>query len=281
MSISMIIALPIGNALRVFLAPPAGSTRTKILRKVTSAFIGINDPDAALVLDAAAGDAPNALDLVPANNVTYWYRTYDLVGGTWVAGDVVSAQAGATYGDASVDPLTVVIDRLAAGLAVEVQRRALVPDSDTGRVAVLSAPPTYEDTRWPMVTVHLKSDAAGERFLGETFGRPERDDSSWSETEGWLSRHDLEIVGWADNPDARIDLRKALKRVLIGNLPVFDSFGMVNVDLRFSDSEDYSYPAPVYQVMCSLSCQAPSAVSSEVDAIDDVRVVANAEEEVS
>ena len=89
---------------------------------------------------------------------------------------------------------------------------------------------------------------------------------NWGEAEGWLAQSSVQIIGWELNADARIELRKAIRRIIVGNLAVFDSLGIINVDLQCSDAEDLqSYNAPIYQVMGTMNCKAPVLVTAEAD----------------
>ena len=82
-------------------------------------------------------------------------------------------------------------------------------------------------------------------------------------TEGWLSRVQLTITGWAINADVRAALRKAIKRIVIANLPIFDDKGMYQIGINQQDLDDFqTYSAPVYQSACQFSCLARSAVTS-------------------
>lgn len=266
----MIVPLPVGNALRVFLEPPAGATLWRILRKGADTFTGETDPNALVVYE---GTQKSVLDVAYLNNETaYFYRAYYWDGTAWTASATVSATPQATYADASTDALSVVRDRLDYGLTVEVARGTLVHDEN--RIKVLTAPPLFDDTRWPVVTVHLQSEVPAERALGEELDADYLDalDGEWIETEGWLAKVQLMITGWCLNPDERIELRKTLRRIVVANLPVFDDAGMVQIEFSQQDVDAVSgeYPAPVYQVMCCFSCLAPVIVRSQADAIADV-----------
>lgn len=270
MSITIATPLPIGDAVRVSFGLPTGTTRTRLLRKTVDSFVGVNDPDAVITWE---GDAATCLDTSAENGVDYWYKAYHLVAGTWTPGDgSAHAVAAATYVDTSVDPQTLVRDRLKAALKVEVQRNSLV--HEYGYIPVLTAPPVYEDTRWPVVVVHMDAEAVGERFLGEVFGADTQlENGDWMETEGWLADVTLKITGWTLNPDERIELRKALRRIIVGNLSVFDASGILQIEPRWNDLEDFeTFPAAVYLTECTFTCKAPVGVSDPASAIDDVIV---------
>ena len=178
------------------------------------------------------------------------------------------------YVDYSVDSLSLVRDRLAAGLAVEVARGTLIPS--TGAIPVLTAPPQFDDTRWPMVSVHLVSESPSERSIGEMLVSDsfDQDANQWTESEGWLANVQIAVIGWSMNPDERIALRKAIRRVVIGNLSVFDAAGMVTPEFSIQDVDSVAgeYPAPVYQAAGTFTCQAPVVVGDQVEPIVDVEV---------
>lgn len=269
MTVSMIVKLPAGNALRIFLTPPDGAEKWRLLRKVDDTFLGPTDADAAVVED---GTSPVVTDVETlANGVTYYYRPYYWVSGAWQAGATASAAPAASYEDLTQDVVSVVRDRLAAGLLVELQRGVL--SHENGAIPVFTAPPAYGAARWPVVSVHLTSEDPAEQFIGGN-GAPDvfsEADDDWSEPEGYLAKVDLAIIGWSLNSDERMDLRKALRRIVIANLPVFDSYGFVNITFSQQDMEDFeNYEAPVYQAMCTFSCLAPVSVSSSVGVISDV-----------
>ena len=257
MSIAMITRLAAGNALRLALQPAAGASRWRVLRRADSAFTGQGDPDAVLLHE---GTERVVVDDQLLNGIDYFFRVYYLVGAVWQASDVVSAQAAASYEDAGVDVAQVLRDRLAAGLKVEVQRGNLThPDA---QIPVLLAPPVFGQVRFPLVTIHVESDADAERFVGDEFAGF-GDASSFTEVEGWLASVSLRVIGWSLNADERAELRRAVRRVVQANTTVFDSHGIVNVGLSMSDTEDFeSYGEPVYQAVGSFSCKAPEAVQA-------------------
>ncbi len=265
----MILRPQAGNALRVFLQPPSGALRWRVLRKLADTFSGQSDPNAAVVHD---GDDKVVLDADGlVNGTLYFYRPYYWTGAVWQAGASASSTPAASYEDNTPDVVTVVRERLAAGLLVEIQRNNLTHEN--GAIPVFTAPPAYGSARWPIVTVHLTSEDPAERFIGENLPPDVFDDGSdlWTESEGWLAKVELAIVGWSLNPDERIELRKALRRIVIANLGVFDGYGFVNANFTLSDMEDFeSYEAPVYQVMCTFTCLAPVSVLSTVGQIVDV-----------
>ena len=269
MTVAMILKPSAGNALRVFLQPPAGATRWRLLRKLADDFTGPDDAYAAVVEDGQDATPMDADGLV--NGITYYYRPYYWVSSAWQAGGTASAAPAASYQDQTPDVVSIVRDRLAAGLLVELQRGTLTHEN--GAIPVFTAPPAYDAARWPMVSVHLTSEDPAERFLGESVSSDVFSDAygDWTEPEGYLAKVELAIIGWSLNSDERIQLRQALRRIVIANFPVFDSYGMVNVAFSQQDMEDFeNYSSPVYQAMCTFSCLSPVSVLTTVAPIADV-----------
>lgn len=273
--ISMVQPLSVGNALRLYLEPPVGAVRWKILRKGSDSFTGHDDPSAAVVYE---GNEPIVVDTrYLQNEVMAFYRPYYTADGAiWTSGSTNSGTPRATYEEQTVDVLSELRDRLEAGLLVECQRGNF--QTELGYIQVYTAPPSLErDLRFPLVTLHLESEEPAERGIGEVIGVDEFDGigADWQEYEGWLSSVRLSIVGWSLNSDERIELRKAIRRLVVANLSVFDSLGWVQVNLSQQDNDAISgeYPSPIYQVMSTFSCLAPVRVSADVAALSqDVNV---------
>lgn len=268
--IARIQPLAAGNALRIFLEVPAGALKLRLLRKVSDTFSGHDDAEALVVADElhAAPLDTNAL----LNGTLYHYRAYYFVAGSWVPSQSVSAVPASTYADQGGDVLSLLRDRLDLGLQAEVVNGALTHDQ--GHIKVLTAPPVFEDTVWPLVTVHLQSESPSERGLGEVLATDTfNDDGTWGEAEGWLAGVQIVVMGWSLNPDERMELRKALRRIVVANLPVFDDAGMVEIQFSQQDTEDFeSYGTPVYQALCTFSCTAPVLVGANTAAIKEVQV---------
>lgn len=265
--ISMVQPLPVGNAIRLFLEPPAGAVSWRVLKKGSDTFTDQNDQSAVVVYD---GDERVIVDATVLQNGTLmFYRSfYLLADGTWLAGPTATGTPAATYEEYTTDVMTFLRERLEVGLLVEVQRGNLVPE--IGYIQVYMAPPSLErDLRFPLVTMHLDSESSAERGLGEDISGDyfDMEGFGWLESEGWLAQVQITVVGWSLNSDERQELRRAIRRVIIANLPVFDSVGMVQVSLSQQDVDAVSgeFNAPLYQVMNSFSCLAPVRVSSRVD----------------
>lgn len=272
--ISFAQALPIGNAVRLVLAPPASAVRWRLLRKAADDFTGQDDAQALVVLD---GDEPSIIDRTTLlNGVTYYYKLYWTAdGAAWTATPTVPVAVAATYQEITEDALMLLRERLDLGLQVELQRGKLRHRS--GRIPCLTAFPWHQRDPWPVVTVHLDTDASGERAVGELLAPDVFDTEAevWDEAEGWFARTQLSVIGWSQNPDDRQELRRAIRRIIIGNLPVFDDAGFLQVDFRIVDAEDADDKNTIiYKAVGSFSCLAPVQVAGEADAIDDVEVTA-------
>ena len=255
-----------GNAIRAFVTRPAGMLKTRVLRKIADDFVGETDPDAYLVHEGTAHVVLDVAGLV--NGTDYFYRIWHWDGATWTDGGVADAAPAASYTDSSVDALTLLRDRLIAGLAVEVAAGRLTHPN--GRIAVRTAPPEDKAEVLPLVTLQLSADAPAERALGEDLYGAE------DESEGWLASVRLEVIGWSLNPDEHIALRLALKRIVLANLPVFDDAGLVRVEFSQQDTEDFqTFTVPMYMTNGSFTCLAPASVGGgDYVTIADIPVTA-------
>lgn len=277
--ISILQPISVGNAIRIFLTPPTGAVYWRILRKGSDSFTGFNDPDALLVNECSEKTILDTSSLL--NNVMAFYKVYyRLSNNTWQASATAFATPAATYLDQTTDVQSFVRDRLEAGLKVEVERGNLI--NDLGYIQVFTAPPAItQNMQFPLVSVHLDDESPSERGIGEDFG----DDfdsvgGDIYESEGWLSSVTLSIVGWTLNPNTRIELRKALRRIIIANLPVFDDKGFIHIEFKTQDVDALSgeYNADIYQVMGTFSCMAPVRVGrnySDAEQVRDVELSVN------
>lgn len=259
----MIQPLPIGNAIRLFLSPPTGAVYWRVLKMATDSFTGAEDLDYALLVhegtDLCVLDAAN---LINETGVFYkpYYRMPD---DTWQAADARLATPKASYEDCSTDAKSIVRDRLEAGLLEEVKRGELI--ASLGYVQVYTAPPSLDQKpQFPLVTITLEDESPSTRAIGENVMGDEFDPitgEAW-ESEGWIADVKLQIIGWSLNSDERIALRKAIRRIIIGNLPVFAAMGLDLVHLTATDVDAVSgeYDANMYQTMNTFTCIAPVRV---------------------
>jgi hypothetical protein len=268
----MVLSLAAGNALKVFVAPPAGAQKWRVLRKDADTFTDQNDPSAVVAYEGTEKYFVDSYYL--QNGVAAFYQAFYWTGTAWVGSASKSGTPTATYAQLSTDVLSFLSDRLTAGLAVEVARGTLVPAS--GVIDVVNASPQYEPSRWPLVSVILISQTPVDRAIGELYELDSYDSESgvWTESEGFLSRVQIAVTAWTENSDERLALRAALLRIIVANFPVFDAQGFVNIEFPQSDQDHVSgeYPAPVYDTTGQFMCLAPVIVGDNVDAITDVDV---------
>lgn len=260
-----------GNALRLIIDPPANAKKWRVLRKGSDSFSGHTDTGAIVVHD---GDCRVILDDDSlTNNQPAFYRPYYWDGVTWTPGATKSGTPAATYQESTTDAQWLVRERLERGLAVEVERGNF--QTELGYIQVYTAPPSVDQgVRFPCVTVTLSCETPDERALGEDVIGMEMYDDEYFDSEGWLAQVQLEIVGWTLNSDERIELRKAIRRIIIANLTVFHSHGLAQINPVFQDVDAVSgeFNAPMYQVMCSFSCLAPVRVGANVDPLVNIEV---------
>lgn len=273
----MLEPLSVGNAIRVVLQPPSDALYWTVLRNTTGQFPGVEDPSSQLVYTGKMIAPLDFSDL--QNGTTYFYCVFYWNGSSWTAAAPMSAEPAVAYIDSSTDAMSVVIGRLQAGVMNELDAGRLTANS--GVIQVLSAPPIFNDTRFPVVTVHLISEAPAERGVGELLVGDQPDlinPSLWDVSNGWLARVQLAIIGWSQNPDERIALRMALRRLMVANLPVFDAAGMVEIDFNQQDVDAISgeYPALIYQSLGTLTCMAPVIVGDQQATFTDVTVTGTA-----
>ena len=291
MEIALLRTVPIGAAVEISLNVDAGVTWLRLLRKTGAGqtFAGPAEPaqrvyDNRIPIHTQAQLFASLIDDAGVSDgETYSYCAYGYQAPLWLASAVRDLTVTPSAESGGADPLDFLVTRIEAGLIAEVAAARLKPA--TGRIPVYTAPPQAEHTPMPVVTVHLDIDQSADRALGEHLA-PDRyvnpaapdaqsADDYWEETEGWLSRWTCSVIGWSTNPDERNSLRKALKRIIQGNLPIFEAEGMIQVDFSQRDSEDFvSYNAPMYLTTGALTCLAPAALTGRAGVIDAVDATA-------
>lgn len=247
-----------GNAARILLNPEAGETAWRILRNETGVFLGPDDPASFLAYEGDSRSIQDFRGLV--NGIAYHYAVFARVAdgayGTPVTATLTPALA---FEDASVDAQELVRHRLELTLTALIVAGQLKLSKPS--VPVLSIPFYGQDTPLPVVTVLMSSDGSDTRALGEQLAPDEAEDGQWNEAGGWLSRVELDLAAWSLNAQERNGLRAALKAAVIANLPAFEDAGVIQVELRLRDEEDFqSLNAPLFKTLGSLTCQALSAV---------------------
>lgn len=270
MSISFIASVPVGNAVQLMLSPAAGAISWRVLRKRTDDIASQDDPAANVAYE---GDDRVFIDRYALlNGTTYFYRAFYWDGAAWVASASRSVVVASTFGDLAVDVVDVVRERVDLGFQAYVERGFLVHDQ--GHIPVLLATPAFEEVVFPAVTVHVISDGASDRAVGEVMAPDISYPGAIGEESGWLSRYQLQVIAWCLNGDVRALLRKALKAIVQANFPVFESAGMSLVEAQFADADDMtSYQAPVYQAICTFTCVAPSVVEAQWAPVQSVEAL--------
>lgn len=263
--ISYLAPLPAGDAVELLLSPPAGARRWRVLRKRADSIAAADDPGSNVVFD---GTDKFIIDRDPllVNGTTYYYRAFYLTNAGWQGSDTRSVVPQATGLDLAVDAVDVVQARVEAGFNSYVQRGLLThPSLDV--IPVLFSAPDYEGAQFPLVTVNLTADSPAHRFVGESFGEDvayigdDEEVDAVGELQGYLSQQQIQIIVWSLNGDERKAMRKALKAIVLANLPMFAAAGMDLIEPQFGEVDDVTtYPRPMYQAICTVSCIAPAAV---------------------
>lgn len=258
----MIQPVAIGNALKLYLTPPADAEYWRVLRKGTD---DISGPDDEYALVAYEGDDRAFVDCASLQNeVRAFYVPFYRIEGGWVRGAGNYGTPVSSYEDYSTEVLSLLRDRLEAGLTVEVERGNLM--NELGYIQVLTAPPAVNmNISFPLVTISLEEESPSIRGIGEDISGQYTDveDETWLEEEGWLANVRLTIQGFSFNPDERIELRKAIRRVIVGNLNVFAAKGVALPQLTLSDADAVNGECgdtPLYLVMGDFTCTAPVRV---------------------
>lgn len=254
----MVQPLPVGNALRLFLEPPAGFDRWRVLRKASDTIAAADDPSALVVHDGSETIFVDTTALT--NQQRAYYRPFYTAddGATWVPGASAFGTPDATYEETTTDVLSFLRERLEAGLAEEVRRGNLV--SELGYIQVFTASPSLDrDLVFPLVTLGLEKEEPSDRAIGEdiaSIGLGEDD-------EGWLHDVKVAVLGWSLNGDERIELRKAIRRVIMANFTVFADRGWLLPSFEAEDQDMVGgeFQVPMYQAACTFSCVAPVRVT--------------------
>lgn len=280
--ISMIQPIAAGNALRLFITPPTGAKYWRILKKGADNFTGEDDGAALIAYEGSEDVVVDAHVASLQNGVMKFFKPYyRMEDDSWEAGPTASATPAATYEDNTFDVQSFLRERIEAGLLVEVQRQNLT--AELGFVQVYTAPPTLEQgLQFPLVTITMDGEDPAERGLGEDIAGEEYDaiGDEWFDSEGWLASVKLSIVGWSLNSDERLELRKALRRIVVANLPVLSSKGIDQIQVSWQDVDAVNgeYDANIFQVLASLSCVVPVQVghaSGSDNIINTFEVTAN------
>lgn len=269
----MVFALAAGNAVRVHLQTATGSAAMRVLRRSVDSFAGPDDPAAVLVADGLTTE-PYTLDAGDdlTNGQPVYYRGYDYIGGVWVdQGASFPATPAVAYTPDALDPQEFVRDRIQLGVTSAVALGLLVPPS--GAIQVTTAPFSLgEAVTFPTVSVHLESTGPDTRVIGEDFQDYFDDPTQeWVNTEGWIARTTLNVVGVSLNADERIQLRKVLRQVVQSNFSVFGAAGLLMPEFQQHDEEQFTEAnVPLYLTSGTLSVTHPAWVRTTEGLINEV-----------
>jgi hypothetical protein len=268
---------PAGNAVNISVNVPRGAVSWRLLRRPADAISGPDDPAASLIADDLT--VPSATDIMNLQNgTTYFYWGYFRgADGNWLP-QVAKGHCtpASTYSGGGPDVPSLVRDRLEAGLAIEVARRAVIASPKTNKIDVLLAPFALSDNlNFPVVSVHMDSDMPEVRGIGEAVLPDEHKRSGgWNEYAGWLGRVTLNVVGVTLNPVERGRLRMAIRRIIQANMGVFASRDLQLVEFMQRDHEDSeTFNAPLYFTLGTFSCLAPTWITNNPDEVEAVEVV--------
>lgn len=272
--------LAAGNAVRLHLQPPRGAVEWRVLRRPTDDFAGPDDPGAVRVGREYGPRPGSILDTERLlNGFEVVYRFYSRrTDGNWVDGGPRRATPAATYQGEGPDAAALLKERIALGLAEEIRRGALKPHD--GRINVTTAPFGHPDEKkLPAVSVHLDTDRPAHRFLGEQVEAEAPTgigDEAGRGSEGQFSRVAVNVVAVSLNNDERAALRRALKRIVLANMPVFDEAGLLQCEFAQTDDEELgANNAAVFRSLGSFACTAPAVVAWPVSIVRDVVVTAS------
>lgn len=265
--------LAAGNAVRLYTSLPAGASFMRVLRRTTDTFSGPTDSGAVPIVDDFVGDVWIDGDNL-VNGTPYFWHAWDWIGSGWVdGGPSVSATPAATWIDDRLDPQEIVRERVALGLAVEISRGTLIPTS--GAIQVTTAPfMLAEGITFPTVSVHHENSGPEIRGIGDEITDYFDPQSGLYQSDlGWEARYSLKISAVSLNPDERIALRMALRRIIQVNMPIFADFGMALIEFHQTDREEFSQnDAPLYFADGAFSCLAPAFIRITTPVLTDVDV---------
>ncbi|MDU7524593.1 MAG: hypothetical protein E7K72_25025 [Roseomonas mucosa] len=268
-------ALPVGNAVRLWLTPPAGAVTWRVLRAAAPReIVAFDMKGPAVVADNC--DEESVLDATGISNGTaYNYRVfYRDAAGAWTAGNTVLAYPRQSYTPGGPDVQGIIHGRLSAGLAAEIERKTLLLTRP--EVQVVMAPDLQvEVTGLPAVSVHFEGKSPDSHALGTNVVTQAQGigGGDWEETGGTLDRVTIGISAVSLNSEERKQLRQAVDRVLRANQPVFAAAGMLNVQWQQTDREEFTEKGvPVLFTDTSLSCVAGYFVTDTLPPITDTKV---------
>lgn len=245
-----------GEAVKLYVTPPAGASYWRILRKSASAITGVDDSSAVMIAERTRCEM--VLDWEGLENgTTYTYAVFYWVGGEWTAPDTATAVPAASYSGGGVEPVRMILDRLKSGFDAEIAAGTFATPS--GLIDTHANPLMLPDNMtFPCVGVHLDSSAPDEFAIGDVL-RPDSDngDGTISVWEGTVWTYRLSAVGISLNQMERLSLRQVIGRVLSANHEIFELMGLQDMTFSQSDHEDLQQNnAPLYLTTAAISCHA-------------------------
>lgn len=278
--IAFAYAPPCGTAASLTLGLSADAEAWRLLRRPDEDFDATDGATVVIASGEPTGELIPILDYADlTNGVPAYYRLDERVDGAWVpSGDtaeiVPAYLAEPLY--RSPDLASLMRDRLASALKAEVVAGRLRHES--GEIPVLTAYPQIDSARLPLVTVILTDRRAEVRGIGEIVTPDLWEGGAWDSFEGWLDRSTIQIGVWSLNHVDRLQLRDAVQRAILLNLPILDDAGFTLPDLSESDTQDFeTFGAPVYQSIFTLSALHAALVRTVTPAIRIVEATVNAE----
>ncbi|EGD6457237.1 hypothetical protein IAJ44_004298 [Salmonella enterica] len=255
--IKMCMPEPSGNAVRLYLQPPSDAVEWRILRDTDQ---NMPMPYAS---DWGTDDVLVDTHALENNELVHYCMEYRHADGSLSFSNVADVIPQATYEDYTTDTLELLQQRLKAGLREEVKRRVFI--TDFGYIDVLAAPPSLKNNvSFPLVTLLLENESPAERSIGDLIDDDfyDEDSKEWGDQAGWMADVSISITGWSLNPTERIELRKAIRRVLIANFNVFALRGVLLPSFTLTDADAVSgeFDVPLYLVNGNFTCQAPIRV---------------------
>ncbi len=284
MEIAALLPVAVGTAVDISLNVDAKTSWLRLLRKTgpNANFSGPADPDAFRVIDASITPASQTrlfsslLDTDVLDQHVYTYMAFAYRAPEWLASATRDITVNPTLQDDPIDVVDYVVQRIDVGLQNELRAGRL--QSEHGIIPVFTGPPQSQTPAFPLVTVHCDAITSDERAIGEhiapdlldTPGPPEHNAGQWLIGEGWLSKISITITGYSLNLTERTRLRSALRRIIQGNLQIFSSVGMFNIDFSQHDQEDFeSYNVPIYMTVGTFTAVSPEIAIGTTHPIDN------------
>lgn len=274
-----------GGATRITWVNPtdAAFDHVVILRKSSSTFSGISDPQATRVYSGPGFQFPDTRAVYRESpaveperqrmfidhdgvgwNTTWYYAIYatDALESDVSQAVVVGVTQPPISDLIELDTLSVLVAFLESALQTMIDTGTLTIRPNSTSIPVRNAPPRLDDVTFPVVSVHLDRDAPEAFALGDLVYDVDQNNDAGVKREGYLARQTFSIIAWAgDNPEIRVALYRALKAVLMMSRHLLEELGMANVTIEGRYQEDFeSYQMPMYMAWFTLSGVVESSI---------------------